>query len=199
MRHNYNTDYFNDPYQGIPLEGYGKLFEKLLDHPKIHTFLNTDYFDVRDVIPDSAEIVWTGMADRLLDYKYGHLEWRSLRFEWERFDVEDRQGTAVMNYADEDVPWTRIHEFKHYHPERPAFTSGKTVLCKEFPAAWKPGDETYYPINNGRNRKLYEKYADEFDRRPGWHLGGRLGAYQYWDMDKAIEKALELYESAFRP
>ena len=190
VRHNYNTDYFNDPYQGIPLEGYGKLFEKLLDHPKIHTFLNTDYFDVRDVIPDSAEI---------LDYKYGHLEWRSLRFEWERFDVEDRQGTAVMNYADEDVPWTRIHEFKHYHPERPAFTSGKTVLCKEFPAAWKPGDEAYYPINNGRNRKLYEKYADEIARRPGWHLGGRLGAYQYWDMDKAIEKALELYENAFRP
>lgn len=199
VRRNYNTDYFNDPYQGIPIDGYGKFFERILDHPKIRVFLNTDYFDVRSVIPSAAEVVWTGMADRLLDFKYGQLEWRSLRFEWERLDVEDRQGTAVMNYADEDVPWTRIHEFKHYHPERAVFTSGRTVLCKEFPESWRPGSEAYYPINNGRNRELYQKYADEIARRPGWHLGGRLGAYQYWDMDKAVEKALELYDSAFRP
>ncbi|MBR5414840.1 MAG: UDP-galactopyranose mutase [Thermoguttaceae bacterium] len=199
VRHNYNTDYFNDPYQGIPLDGYGRLFENLLSHTNIHVFLNTDYFDVRSVIPDSAEVVWTGAADRLLDYKYGRLEWRSLRFEWETADVEDWQGTAVMNYADEDVPWTRIHEFKHYHPERPVFASAKTVLCREFPAAWKPGDEAYYPINDDRNREIYKKYADEISRRPGWYLGGRLGAYQYWDMDKAVEKALELYENAFRP
>ena len=199
VRHNYNTDYFNDPHQGIPLDGYGGLFEKLLDHDNIRVFLNTDYFDVRRLIPETAEVVWTGMADRLLGYKYGHLEWRSLRFEYERLETEDYQGTAVMNYADEDVPWTRIHEFKHYHPERDAFTSAGTVLCKEFPAAWKPGDEAYYPIGNDRNRALYRRYADEIALRPGWHLGGRLGAYQYWDMDRAVEKALELYETSFQP
>ncbi|MBQ3387945.1 MAG: UDP-galactopyranose mutase [Thermoguttaceae bacterium] len=199
VRRNYNIDYFNDPFQGIPIDGYGKLFARLLENPKIRVFLNTDYFDVRGLFPESVETVWTGPADRLLDYKYGYLEWRSLRFEWETHNTADFQGTSVMNYADHDVPWTRIHEFKHYHPEREEiFESAKTVICKEFPAAWKPGDEPYYPINNERNRELYKKYAGEITQRPGWHLGGRLGAYQYWDMDRAVENALDLYERAFR-
>lgn len=197
VRRNYNIDYFDDPFQGIPLDGYGKLFERLLDHPKIRVFPNTDYFDVRHLIPENTEVVWTGMADQILDYKYGPLEWRGLRFEWETLEVGDWQGTSVMNYADREIPWTRIHEFKHYHPERAVFESGKTVICREFPAAWNPGDEAYYPINNERNHALYQKYADEILRRPGWHLGGRLGAYRYWDMDKAVEHALDLYEHAF--
>ncbi|MBQ6158668.1 MAG: UDP-galactopyranose mutase [Thermoguttaceae bacterium] len=198
VRRNYNIDYFNDTYQGIPLGGYGKLFEKLLAHPKIHVFLNTDYFDVRDQLPDSVETIWTGPVDQLLGFKYGYLEWRSLRFEWETIPTADWQGTAVMNYADREIPWTRIHEFKHYHPEREeVFLSQRTVICREYPVAWQPGNEPYYPINDTRNQKLHQRYANEIAQKPGWYLGGRLGAYQYWDMDQAILKALELSEKAF--
>ena len=200
VRRNYNIDYFNDPFQGIPLGGYGELFERLLAHPKIHVFLNTDYFDVRHQLSEGMETIWTGPVDQLFDYKYGHLEWRSLRFEWETIPTADWQGTAVMNYADREIPWTRIHEFKHYHPERKeVFLAPTTVICREYPAAWKPGDEPYYPINNERNQSLYKKYAGEIAQKPGWHLGGRLGAYQYWDMDKAVLNALNLYEAAFGP
>lgn len=197
VRNNYNTDYFNDLYQGIPSGGYGPIFDRLLDHPNIRVFTETDYFDVRGMIPESAEMIWTGMADQLLDYRFGPLEWRGLRFEWETVGTPDFQGTTVMNYADKEIPWTRIHEFKHYHPERPAFQSPKSVICREYPSAWKPGDEAFYPINNDRNQALYKNYADEIAKKPNWHLGGRLGAYKYWDMDKAIENALEMYETRF--
>ncbi len=193
FRTNYNANYFNDVWQGVPREGYFKLFENILDDPLITVILNTSFTDFRQQIPSGSVVFYTGMPDELFNYEYGALEWRSLCFEWETRDVRDFQGTSVMNYADEDVPYTRVHEFKHFHPERTEpFLLNKTVICREFSRTWKTGDEPYYPINNDRNNALYAKYAKRAEQE-GIILGGRLGAYRYWDMDKAIANALETF------
>ena len=195
VRSNYNADYFKDPFQGIPLNGYGALFRNLLSHPKIDLRLGVDYFEIRDRIPSSCTIIYTGMADPFFDYCYGPLEWRSLRFEWESKDLQDWQGTAVMNYADADVPYTRIHEFKHYHPEREeVFASGKTVICREYSQTYTPGKEAYYPVNNAENNRRYAQYLERAALMPNVILAGRLGNYRYWDMDKAINNSLLLFE-----
>lgn len=196
----YNMDYFNDTWQGVPKAGYFNLFKNMLAHPNITVRLNCDYASIKDEIPSDATVIYTGMPDELFDYKYGELEWRSLRFEWETRDVRDFQGTTVMNYADLDAPWTRIHEFKHYHPERAApFNLEKTVICREYPAAWSRGKEAYYPVNDERNTALYARYAEEAAKTPNLILGGRLGAYRYWDMDKAVADALHVFETRIRP
>lgn len=199
FRTNYNMDYFSDTWQGVPKDGYAKMFERMLDHPNISVKLNCDYKSIKDQIPSDAKVIYTGMPDELFDYKYGELEWRSLRFEWETVDVRDYQGTSVMNYADLDVPYTRIHEFKHYHPERTEpYNLNKTVICREYPATYKRGGEAYYPVNDERNNALYAKYAEEAEKA-GIILGGRLGAYKYWDMDKAVANALETFEKKIKP
>ena len=196
----YNMDYFNDTWQGVPRDGYFNLFKNMLAHPNITVRLNCDYANIRSEIPSDATVIYTGMPDELFGYKYGELEWRSLRFEWETHDVRDFQGTTVMNYADPDVPWTRIHEFKHYHPERTApFNGGKTVICREYPATWSRGEEAYYPVNDERNTALYARYAAEAAQTPCLILGGRLGAYRYWDMDKAVADALHVFETRILP
>lgn len=195
VRLNYNTTYFNDRWQGVPSEGYFAIFENLLIHPNIDVLTGIDFNDIRTQVPQDCTVVYTGMIDAYFNYKYGQLEWRSLRFETERVPVTDFQGCSVMNFAGQEVPWTRIHEFKHYNPERKeAFESPSTIICREYPQTWKSGMEAYYPINNERNLELSQRYRDEVDRTPHLIMGGRLGAYQYWDMDKAIANALDMID-----
>ena len=198
VRSSYNINYFNDPWQGIPLEGYTNLFERFLSHNNIEVQLNTDYFSIRDQIPEDCKVVFTGMIDQLFDYKYGRLDWRGLHFEWDTVQVADYQGTSVMNYADLEIPFTRIHEFKHYHPERgETFCSPRSIICREYPKAYCHGEEAYYPVNDSKNQELYDLYAKEAAKNPNLILGGRLGAYRYWDMDKAVENALICFEKHF--
>lgn len=197
FRSNYNANYFNDVWQGVPEDGYSGLFKKLLNDPLITIKLNTSYQEIREQLPSDAIVFYTGMPDTLFDYALGPLEWRSLRFEWETKGMCDYQGTAVMNFADEDVPYTRVHEFKHYHPERNVpYNLDKTVICREYSQTWKTGSEPYYPVNNERNNALYAQYA-QLAEKSGIFLGGRLGAYRYWDMDKAIANALETFAAKF--
>ena len=170
-------------------------------HKKIITsHLNCDYESIKSEIPSDATVIYTGMPDQLFGYKYAELEWRSLRFDWETVDVCDFQGTSVMNYADLDVPYTRIHEFKHYHPERQEpFNCNKTVICREYPMTYRRGAEAYYPVHDERNNTLYARYVEEAAKTPNLILDGRLGAYKYWDMDKAVADALHTFETKILP
>lgn len=193
VRYSYDFSYFSDTWQGVPRGGYGELFRQMAEHPLIELRLNCSFAQVRPEIPADAQVIYTGLPDALFDYKYGALEWRSLRFEWETLPIPDFQGTTVMNYADADVPFTRIHEFKHYNPERKAvFEAPKTVICREYPQGWQPGAEAYYPIPSGRNLQLYETYAKEA-KEAGIICGGRLGGYKYLDMDKSIADAMQTF------
>lgn len=195
VRTAFRTDYFSDPHQGVPKEGYAPLFKKLLTHRNIELRLNTDFAAIRSAIPPSCMIIYTGMIDEYFGGRFGALSWRSLRFEWETLPIRDFQGTAVMNYGDPDVPFTRIHEFKHYHPERAApFESNQTILCREYPEEYRPGKEAYYPVNDERNRLLLAKYESLAARQKNVLFCGRLGRCRYWDMDKAVEAALECFE-----
>ncbi len=189
VRHNYNNRYFNDKHEGIPLNGYGKLFERMLDHQNIEVRLNTDYFDIKNALGD-IPTVYTGPIDRFFNFKYGHLDWRTIDFDRRVHFIPDYQGCSVMNYADDSIPYTRIHEFKHYHPERPQTDS--TVLFKEFSRIAKQSDEPYYPVNTQRNTNLLEQYSEEPPHQKNVFFGGRLGEYRYLDMDTTIERALEI-------
>lgn len=193
VRYSYDISYFSDTWQGVPESGYGKLFTQMAAHPLIEVRLNCEFAQMRHEIPADAQIIYTGLPDALFAYKYGALEWRSLRFEWETLPVADFQGTSVMNYTDAEPAYTRIHEFKHYNPERrEIFEAAKTVICREFPSTWRPGGDAYYPIPSIRNQKCYELYAREADK-VGIILGGRLGRYKYLDMDKAIADAMNVF------
>jgi UDP-galactopyranose mutase len=195
VRFNYNTTYFNDRWQGVPAEGYFAIFQNLLRSPLIEVRTGVDFEDVRHLVPADCVVIYTGMLDAYFHHQFGQLEWRSLRFETERVPVTDFQGCTVMNYAEQDVPWTRIHEFKHYNPERrDAFESPSTIVCREYPQTWRAGLEAYYPINNTRNRELCQRYQELAAKTPNLIMGGRLGAYQYWDMDKAIAHALDMVD-----
>lgn len=195
VRSNYNADYFQDPFQGIPRDGYGTLFRNLLNHPNIEVHLGVNFFEIRNQIPASCKIIYTGMVDQFFDYCFGALDWRSLHFEWETKNLADWQGTAVMNYADEEIPYTRIHEFKHYHPERKTvFNSDKTVICREYSKTYTPGKDAYYPINNAENNRKYEQYQALTKENTRIILAGRLANYRYWDMDKAVNNSLYLFE-----
>ena len=213
VRDNYSTDYFDDPYQGIPSEGYNKMFERMLAHENIEVRrgeafgLSTNYTNLHE-LKDGGKVYYSGPIDALFDYKFGALPWRSLRFETEKMETADFQGATVVNYTDYEVPWTRIHEFKHYHPEKrwrekvEVDKGGKTIIMREFPKTWEKGDEPYYPIDNEASRALLKQYQDEVEKlkRPlststsSLHLiiGGRLGGYKYFDMDKSIAAALEV-------
>ena len=196
VRTNFNTDYFNDPHQGVPLNGYFKLFENLLSSPMIKILLNTDFNSIRAQISPRTHVIYTGMIDEYFDSCLGNLEWRTLRFDWETLPFQDFQGTTVVNYADETVPYTRIHEFKHYHPERTTpYGLPQTVICKEYSGEWNVGQEAYYPINTPRNQQLLREYQRLAAKIPNLTFGGRLGCYRYWDMDKAICGALECFKS----
>ena len=190
VRSSYDVNYFNDVLQGIPTSGYNSLFERLLDHPGI-TVRCGEAFRLGDW-PD-LPVYYSGPVDALFDYRFGHLPWRTLRFETETLDVADWQGTSVVNYTEAEVPYTRIHEFKHYHPERKdVMAASRTVVMREYSAAWKPGDEPYYPVDTPESRALLERYRAEAAKYPRLVVGGRLGAYKYYDMDKSVAAALEL-------
>ena len=192
VRANYDIGYFNDPHQGVPREGYFTLFSRLLDHPAITVRYNTDYLALRETFPADLPVFYSGPLDVYFNYRHGALPWRGLRFEWETKPVRDWQGCTVMNYADASVPYTRIHEFKHFHPEREAVhQSEQTIICREFPADWKLGDIPYYPVNTAASAELLAKYQADAAACPNVIFGGRLGEYRYYDMDKVIARALD--------
>ena len=189
LRFTYDNNYFNDRYQGIPIGGYTKIVEKMLDG--IDVKLDTDYFEFIQNNQDVAEkTIFTGMIDEFYHYQLGTLQYRTVRFETEELDCENYQGNAVVNYTDREVPYTRVIEHKHFE-----FGKQKTtVISREYSSEWKPGIEPYYPINDEKNNSLFEKYRALADKESNVIFGGRLGNYKYYDMDKVIASAFELAE-----
>lgn len=201
VRYTFNNRYFNDKYEGLPVDGYAAWLENMADHELIDVRLDTDWFDIRDEF-EGIPVVYTGPLDRYFDYAEGHLGWRTLDFEQEVLDTGDFQGTSVMNYNDADVPYTRIHEFRHFHPERSEYPTDKTVIVKEYSRFATDDDEVYYPINTPEDRAKLLKYrelAAEESRKNSVLFGGRLGTYQYLDMHMAIGAALSLFDNHLRP
>lgn len=189
VRLTFDNNYFNDRYQGIPLDGYTKVIEQMLDG--IEVKLNTDFFEDREKWENIADkIVFTGMIDQYYDYQFGRLEYRGLKFETETLDMENYQGNAVINYTERKIPYTRIIEHKHFEGS----DSPKTIVTKEYPAQWNPGDEAYYPVNNDENNEIYAKYEELASKEEKIIFGGRLGTYKYYDMWKIIEEALNCVE-----
>ncbi|WP_228000141.1 UDP-galactopyranose mutase [Mycolicibacterium sp. P1-5] len=205
VRYTFDNRYFNDTYEGLPVEGYTKWLENMADDDRIEVRLDTDWFEVRDELraanPD-APVVYTGPLDRYFDYADGRLGWRTLDFELEVLsDCGDFQGTPVMNYNDLDVPYTRIHEFRHFHPER-EYPADKTVIMREYSRFAADDDEPYYPINTDADRALLAAYRDRARQETSAKkvlFGGRLGTYQYLDMHMAIASALNMYDNILVP
>lgn len=193
VRMNFNDFYFSDPYEGMPVDGYGKIFERMLSHPLIKVNLGVDYFRMKHQVPKDCTVIYTGPIDRYFDYKFGTLGWRTTDFEIERHEVDDFQGTSVMNYADLSVPYTRIHEFKHFHPER-NHPAGKTIIFKEYSRRAKENDIPYYPINTSEDKEKLALYKAEAAKVPNVIFGGRLGNYVYVDMHQAIAMALNTFD-----
>lgn len=187
VRYTFDNNYFNDRYQGIPIGGYNVLIDALLDGIEVRT--GVDYHKARNEYEGIAKtVVYTGPIDEYFDYKLGHLEYRGLRFETQRLEEENHQGVAVMNYTERETPYTRSIEHKHFE----FGTQPVTYVTKEYPADWKPGEEAYYPVNNEKNQKLYEKYAALAAKEEQVIFGGRLAEYKYYDMDDVIASALEI-------
>jgi UDP-galactopyranose mutase len=198
VRFTYGTRYFNDTYEGIPVDGYGALLTRMAQTPGVTVHTGVDWFDVADQRPAGTPVVYTGPVDRYFDFRAGPLGWRTLDLETEVLEVDDHQGTTVMNYADEDVPHTRVHEFQHYHPEREA-VPGRTVIMTEYSRWAQPGDEPYYPVDTPEDRRRLSAYRELMAAEPGVHFGGRLGSYQYLDMHMAIASALTAYDNEIGP
>ncbi len=189
LRFTYDNNYFNDRYQGIPIGGYTKIVEKMLEGSDV--LLDTDYFEfIKDNEGIADKVLFTGMIDEYYDFCYGHLEYRTVRFETEVLDCDNYQGNAVVNYTDREVPYTRIIEHKHFEFGK----QEKTIISREYSTEWEPGMEPYYPVNNERNNELFEKYKALADKEENVIFGGRLGNYKYYDMDKVIIAALEAVE-----
>jgi UDP-galactopyranose mutase len=198
VRFNFEPYYFNDKYEGLPTDGYTAVFRRMLDSPRIDVRLGVDFFDVRDGLGPNQFVVYTGPIDRYFDYRLGELAWRTLDFERAAVATDDYQGAAVMNYADEDVPFTRIHEFKHLHPER-RYAPGRTLICREYSRFARRGDEPYYPVNTAEDRASLAAYNRLAARTPNVLFGGRLGSYQYLDMHQAIGAALSDFRKKVVP
>lgn len=197
VRFTYDNNYFNDPYQGIPIGGYTQIIEKLLDSDLIDVKTNVDFLEHRDLAADqNTKVIYTGMIDQFFAYKLGALEYRSLKFETEVKDTDNYQGNAVVNYTDAEHPFTRIIEHKHF--EFGKGNKGKTVITHEYPQTWHQGDEPYYPINNQRNKALYKQYTELAKAEaPNVIFGGRLGQYRYYNMDQTIMAALQIVHREF--
>jgi len=189
VRFVYNNNYFNDTWQGIPLGGYTAMVERMLEGIEVRT--GVDYLSEKEALRPLAEnVLYTGPLDAYFDYRFGPLAWRSLRFETEDLPVEDMQGNAVINYTAREVPYTRVIEHRHFEPENKA-GAGHTVVTREYPADWRVGDEPYYPVNDEKNSALLEKYRALAAQERGVLFGGRLGQYQYLDMDDTVRAALD--------
>ena len=187
VRFTYDNNYFNDSYQGIPIGGYTQIIEKMLEKADVR--LNCDFFENRNELETIADkIIFTGPIDKYFDYKYGPLEYRSVRFETEILETDNFQGNAVVNYTEYEVPYTRIIEHKHFE----FGTQPKTIISREYSDKWTTDKEPYYPINNEANNTLYQKYAELASKLPDVIFGGRLGQYKYYDMHVVIAEALKL-------
>lgn len=193
VRFVYDNNYFNDKYQGIPVGGYNRLVDRLLEGVEVVT--DTDFFDDRSHWESVARrMVFTGKIDEFFGYRFGKLEYRTVRFETETLDMPNYQGNAVVNYTDREVPCTRVIEHKHFESFGPdVYANGRTVVSREYSAEWKEGMEPFYPVNDARNNALYERYRElAVSSYPSVVFGGRLAEYKYYDMDKIIERALSI-------
>lgn len=203
VRYTYDNRYFNDTHEGLPVDGYTAWLERMASHPNIEVCLDTDFFDEdhefsRTKVLGQVPVVYTGPVDRYFDYAEGDLSWRTIDLEEEVLEMQDFQGCAVMNYPDPDVPFTRIHEFRHFHPERD-YTKDATVIMREFSRFAEKGDEPYYPINTSVDRQKLLKYRDLAAGESDVLFGGRLGTYKYLDMHMAIGSALSMFDNKIRP
>ncbi|UOQ57718.1 UDP-galactopyranose mutase [Leucobacter allii] len=199
VRYTYDNRYFNDTHEGLPTDGYTAWLERMADHPNIEVRLDTDFFDAsqplnKDAIVGTVPVVYTGPVDRYFDYAEGELSWRTLDFEQEVVPVGDYQGTSVMNYPDAQYPYTRIHEFRHFHPERD-YPKDKTVIMREFSRFASRDDEPYYPVNTPEDRERLLRYRALAEGEDRVLFGGRLGTYQYLDMHMAIGSALSMFNN----
>ncbi|GAA2426751.1 UDP-galactopyranose mutase [Actinomadura vinacea] len=199
VRYTFDNRYFNDVHEGLPVDGYTAWLERMADHPRIEVRLETDFLDMRSDVAGNVPVVYTGPLDRYFGFAEGELGWRTLDFEMEVKPTGDFQGTPVMNYADEDVPYTRVHEFRHFHPERDHYPGDKTVIMREYSRFAGRGDEPYYPINTAEDRDRLLRYRTMARREDGVLFGGRLGTYKYLDMHMAIASALNMVENRLRP
>ncbi|GAB3852197.1 UDP-galactopyranose mutase [Nocardioides maradonensis] len=200
VRYTFDNRYFNDKYEGLPTDGYTAWLTRMADHPNIEVRTSVDFFDVVDDYKGKVPIVYTGPVDEYFDYSAGKLSWRTVDLESEILDVDDYQGTGVVNANDPEVPFTRELEFKHLHPERAAsYTKGKTVVVREYSRFAEDGDEPYYPINTADNREKILQYRDLAEKEPMVLFGGRLGTYKYLDMHMAIASALSMFDNKLAP
>ncbi len=205
VRYTFDNRYFNDTYEGLPVDGYTAWLERMADHPNIEVMLDTDYLDPAAGLVErfrgQVPVVYTGPIDEYFDHAEGRLSWRTVDLEAETVDVDDFQGTGVVNYNDQDVPFTRILEFKHLHPER-TYLPGKTIVVHEYSRFAEEDDEPYYPINTAQDRATLLKYRERAKTETEESqvlFGGRLGTYQYLDMHMAIGSALSMFENKLRP
>lgn len=198
VRYNFDNRYFNDTFEGLPTHGYTAWLEKMADHPNIEVQLDTEFSEVRADMLGNVPLIYTGPVDQYFDYSAGDLSWRTIDLKTSVEDVGDFQGTSVMNYADEDVPFTRIIEPRHFHPERD-YPTDRTVIMREYSRFAQHGDEPYYPINTAEDRERLMKYRELAKREPGVLFGGRLGTYKYLDMHMAIGSALSMVDNRLRP
>lgn len=195
VRLTYDNNYFNDSYQGIPIGGYNKLIDGLLDGIEVR--LDTDFFDNRAYWESIADrIVFTGKIDQFYDYRFGKLEYRTVRFDTEVLDNPNWQGNAVVNYTSSDIPYTRIIEHKHFELfGNEVYDIPKTVISREYSSEWQDGMEPFYPVNDSKNQELYEKYHDIAQQEKNVIFGGRLAEYKYYDMAPIIIKVMELFKT----
>ena len=198
VRYTFDNRYFSDRYEGLPVDGYTAWLQRMATHPLVDVLTDVDFFDVRALVPAGVPVVYTGPLDRWFDHAEGRLSWRTLDFEQEVLPVGDFQGCPVMNYADSDVPWTRIHEFRHFHPER-EHPADRTVIVREYSRFAEEADEPYYPVNTPADRALLARYRERAAAEPDVFFGGRLGTYQYLDMHMAIASALTLVDNVLTP
>lgn len=199
VRTTFDNRYFSDTWEGLPLDGYTSWFENMIKNDRIALWLDVDFFDIQGHVAEDQLVVYTGPIDLYFDFRFGKLGWRSLDFDIEVLDVGDYQGTAVMNYADEDVAFTRIHEFKHFHPERDDYPKDQTVIMREYSRSSIGEADPYYPINTPDDRSVLGKYREAASQERNVIFGGRLGTYQYLDMHMAIASALTTFDSSIRP
>lgn len=198
VRFDFNNRYFSDTWEGLPLNGYQQWFAKMIENPLIDVWLGVDFFEVSNLRNPKTPLVYTGGVDRYFDYAEGYLGWRTLDFEISRYEGDDFQGTSVVNYADQDVPYTRVHEFKHLHPER-SYEPGLSIVMYEYSRFASKQDEPYYPINTASDRMALQKYRNRMRQENGVFFGGRLGTYKYLDMHMAIASALNSWETEVLP
>ncbi len=199
VRYTFDNRYFNDTYQGLPVDGYTAWLTRMVDHPNIEVRLETDFLDSRGDFVGQVPIVYTGPVDAYFENQAGRLSWRTVDLVPEVLQVGDFQGTSVMNYNDADVPYTRIHEFRHFHPERDWYPTDKTVIVREYSRFAEDKDEPYYPINTAEDRAKLLQYRELAKAEPDVLFGGRLGTYKYLDMHMAIGSALSVYDNRLKP